>query len=480
MIDLIYLDPPFNSNRTYEAPIGSEAAGAAFKDAWTLSDVDNAWHGEIGEVEPALYSAISAAGETHGKSMKAYLIMMSVRMLELHRVLKSTGSIYLHCDPTASHYLKTMMDSIFGQQNFRAEIIWKRHNAHNDKLYGTIHETIFYYSYGDRNIPDDVRIPLSADRLKAYTDSDKHGKFEKADLTASGRSGGESGKTWHNISPGNRHWSPPLRGKYAEYIEKNFIPNYRSIKGVHDRLDALNDVGLIHWSGKGKPRLKRYFIDVGQPPQSIWVDIQPPSGEEYLDYPTQKPLALIQRIIKGSSKRGDIVLDPFCGCATTCIAAESLQRQWIGIDISPKAIELLKLRLERELNITEDTGILGNITHATTPPQRTDVIEPRQMHFEGLFGVKDASLLSILSPQALRRFKTHKHVLFGMQEGKCAGCQVSFHFRNMTIDHIKPRSQDGSDHITNLQLLCGACNSTKGDRTQSYLVGRLREDGILR
>ena len=175
-----------------------------------------------------------------------------------------------------------------------------------------------------------------------------------------------------------------------------------------------------------------------------------------------------------------MVLDPFCGCATTCVAAEILQRQWVGIDISPKAIELLKLRLERELHLTENKGIIGEVIHRTNAPKRTDPIEPHQIHIEGLFGKKDASMLETLTPRELRRFKTHKHVLFGMQEGKCAGCQVSFHFRNMTIDHIKPRSQDGTDHITNLQLLCGACNSTKGNRTQSYLIEKLREDGILR
>ena len=151
-IDLIYLDPPFNSNRTYEAPIGSEAAGAAFKDAWTLSDLDNAWHGEIAEVEPVLYSAISAAGVTYGKSMKAYLIMMSVRMLELDRILKPTGSIYLHCDPTASHYLKTMMDSIFGQRNFRNEIVWHRirgagkRTQHEPISYGRSTDHILFYA----------------------------------------------------------------------------------------------------------------------------------------------------------------------------------------------------------------------------------------------------------------------------------------------------------------------------------------------
>ena len=159
-IDLIYLDPPFNSNRTYEAPIGSEAAGAAFKDAWTLSDLDNAWHGELAEHEPALYSAISAAEFSHSKGMKAYLIMMGIRMLEIKRVLKSTGSIYLHCDPTASHYLKTMMDAVFGVGNFRNEIAWCYRGAgYPKKDFGKRHDSIFRYSKGSEytfNL-DDVR-----------------------------------------------------------------------------------------------------------------------------------------------------------------------------------------------------------------------------------------------------------------------------------------------------------------------------------
>lgn len=309
--------------------------------------------------------------------------------------------------------------------------------------------------------------------------------YEKGDLKGSGRSKGESGRPWRGIDPGNRHWAPPKigsRGEYANYIREHFIPNYGGIKGVHARLDALDNAGLILWpeKKKGVPRLKRYLTDIGQPPQSIIDHIPPVEGDEDLGFKTQKPIALYELFIQASSNRGDVVLDPFCGCATTCIAAEKHQRQWIGIDISHKAIELVKFRLEQEFDLTEHPNLLGKVTHQKSPPQRTDSIEPRQMHFEGLFGVKDASMLGTLSQQELRQFKTHKHVLFGMQEGKCAGCQAPLYFRNMTIDHIKPRSQDGSDHITNLQLLCGACNSTKGDRTQSYLVGRLKEKGILR
>ena len=478
-IDLIYLDPPFNSNRTYEAPIGSEAAGAAFKDSWTLSDLDNAWHGQLAEREPALYSAISAAEFSHSLGMKAYLIMMGIRMLEMRRILKRTGSIYLHCDLTASHYLKTMMDAVFGKDNFRAEIVWKRHNAHNDKLYGTIHEMIFYYSYGEKTIPDAVRIPLSDERVKSYSDSDKRGKYERADLTAKGGSGGESGQPWRGISPGNRHWAPPLTGKYAEYIEDNFIPSYRDIKSVHERLDILDKADLIHWSGRGKPRLKRYLMpDAGQPPQSIWDDILPVRGDEDLEYPTQKPLALLERIIKASSMTDDIVLDPFCGCATTCIAAERLQRQWIGIDLSPKAVELVKMRLEREVCLDERNGILGQVIHRTDIPTRAVEEEPYQIHIETLFGVQDRASL-VLSQVELLQYRSYKHTLYGLQEGKCNGCEVLFPFRNLTIDHIVPRSKGGTNDPDNLQLLCGACNSTKGNRTQAELIEALKANGVL-
>ena len=247
------------------------------------------------------------------------------------------------------------MDGVFNEKNYRSEIIWKRHNAHNDKLYGTIHDTIFYYSDGEKNIPDDVLIPLSDKRKKDYNKSDEHGRFEKADLTASGKSGGESGEQWRGVSPGNRHWSPPLTGKYAEYIEKHFIPNYRSIKGVHDRLDVLDEAGLIHWSKK--PRLKRYLIPgAGMPPQSIWDDILAVSGDEDEGYPTQKPIDLLKRIIRASSKEGDIVFDPFCGCGTTLEAAHWLKREWIGVDIAIHAIKRVSAqRLKEHCHLMEGT-----------------------------------------------------------------------------------------------------------------------------
>ena len=381
-IDLIYLDPPFNSNRNYAAPIGSDAAGAAFKDTWTLSDVDNAWHGEIADREPALYQAIHAAELTHGKGMKSYLIMMAVRLLEMKRVLKKTGSIYLHCDPTASHYLKMLMDTVFGRKNFRNEIAWAYSNSGRPKrFFAKKHDVILLYTKTDKAYWGNYKMPISEEYLASH---------------------------------------------------------YRQVDDQGKRCRIRVDAG----------KKRYYYPEDGMTPNDWWKDI--PSlnsvAKERLGYPTQKPVALLERIIKASSNKEDIVLDPFCGCATTCVAAERLQRHWIGIDISPKAVDLVRVRLENEV------GMFGDVIHRTDIPKRSE---------------------------RLPNYRTHKHTLFGKQEGLCNGCRTQFPFRNMTVDHIVPQSQGGTDHEDNLQLLCGACNSTKGSGTQAQLIARLKEQGVL-
>jgi len=197
--------------------------------------------------------------------------------------------------------------------------------------------------------------------------------------------------------------------------------------------------------------LKRYLDEQkGQPIDDVWNDIPPLNSQakERTGYPTQKPLALLDRIILASSNPGDMVLDPFCGCATACVAAEKLGRQWIGIDLSPVAASLVKTRIENEM------GLFFALNHREDIPRRTDLGK-------------------------LPSYKTHKHQLFGKQEGLCAGCRVAFPFRNMTIDHIVPQSKGGTDHIDNLQLLCGACNSLKGNRDQAWFLADLKKRGIL-
>ena len=488
-INLIYLDPPFNTNKQYKAPIGSKAEGAEFKDIWTDEDVRFEWHGEIAEQHQELYQVIQASETLYDKSMKIYLTAMTVRLFEMKRILKPNGSIYLHCDPTASHYLKLAMDSLFGKKNFRAEIVWQRHNAHNDKLYGAIHDTIFYYSYGEKEIPSEVLIPLSDERIEDFDGCDEHGKYEKGDLKGPRTSEGESGKPWRGIDPAetaDRCWSVPRTGRYAKYIEEHFIPNYRSIEGIHARLDALDKADLIVWSSRGNPRLKRYLTsDAGMPPQSMWYDIPPVARDEDTGYPTQKPLALLERIIRASSNEGDIVLDPFCGCATACVAAEQLGRHWIGVDISPDAEDITKIRLQDEVDDARlEPGHpnwfnpLTDVTVLTKPPTLTKPVETSsQILIEGLFRLPSRDYTDI----ELQEFRSKKHLLYGNQEGKCNGCLYPLPFRNITIDHIIPRVETGGipdDRTENLQLLCAVCNSTKGAGSQQKLITKLREDGI--
>ena len=370
-VDLIYLDPPFNSNRDRAAPIGSEAAGAAFRDTWTPSDVDEAWRGEIADRDPTLYAVIDAAGRSHGKAMKSYLIMMAVRLMEMRRLLKETGSIYLHCDPTASHYLKMLMDAVFGRRNFLNEIVWLyRTGGVGKRWFGRKHDTILFYA----KTPD-YRF---------------HPQKEKSRLS-------------HGYGFSNVEIHRDERGPYT-------------LVGMRD-----------HWD---VPALR------GNQPEAV-------------GYPTQKPLALLDRIVKASSSEGDVVLDPFAGCATACVAAELLGREWVGIDVSPLAAKLVKSRLRKAV------GPSCDVRHRKDVPRRADLGE-------------------------LPDYRTRKHVLYGVQEGLCAGCRVLFPFRDMTVDHVVPRSGGGNDRRENLQLLCAACISMKGARPQEECAARPKKKGPRR
>ena len=429
-VDLIYLDPPFNSNRNYAAPVGSAAAGAAFKDTWTLSDLDVAWMGLIADEQPAMYKVLEAAGLTHGKGMQSYLCMMAVRLLEMRRVLKDTGSIYLHCDPTASHYLKLLMDSIYANDNFRSEITWRRANAKGlaFKGYPNNADILLYYSLSDEfawNRPFLPHDPEYVEKFYRHVDPDSGRRYRLGDLTNPNRDRPNLTYEWNGHT---RVW-----------------------RWTRERMQEADEKGLIHYSSTGLANQKRYLDEMsGVPVDTIWDDIPQVLGNERVGYPTQKPLALLDRIIKASSNKDDVVLDPFCGCATACVAAENLERRWIGIDISPKAVELVNVRLQQSMGTLFHDGF---VTARTDVPRRTDLAAPIP-------------------------YRQNKHVLFGQQEGRCNGCRSAFEFRHFEVDHVIPRDSGGQDHIENLQLLCGHCNRVKGNRTQEYLMARLAEMGI--
>jgi len=395
-VDLIYLDPPFNSKRTHAAPIGSKAAGAEFKDTWTLADTDDAWWGELAEEHPALYKVIDAAGAAGGKSDKAYCIYMAIRLLEMRRILKPGGSMYLHCDPAMSHSLKLMLDAVFGATGFRNEIVWSynRFSRHGKNAFPSMHDHLLFYANSGKQV-----------FTALHTEPRDSARYEKG---------------WHTVVD---------QGKRKLLV-------YDSEKARKSKLDFKKYDKIVYTKARA-PKLG-----------DIWnIPIINPRSKERIGYPTQKPLALLRRVIQASSSPGGMVLDPFCGCATACVAAQDEGRKWIGIDISQRAYELVQQRFRDELGIF-NPGII----HRTDIPQRA----------------------------GLRRSKNIKHILFGQQQGQCNGCGYEFHFRHFHRDHIIPLSAGGPDSDENLQLLCGSCNTIKGGRTMDYLRARPREMSVIK
>ena len=391
-IDLIYLDPPFNKNKKFTAPIGSSAEGASFKDIFREDDLKEEWLWTIREDQPELYHYLDGINGVGKPYNFAYLAYMAIRLLEMNRILKSTGSIYLHCDPTMSHYLKVLMDCIFGEDNFRNEVIWRRSNAHNKtaKQFGPIHDILLFFSKSKKFTFHPGRRPYTKRYVDdRFTKKDERGQHQLNYLTGPGQRRGESGKEWRGFDPTKvgRHWAIPRS-------LRKYLPTEGEGMTSHDQLESLYKQGLIVFPKKpgGQPMYRQY-VGGGVPYQDIWA-YQPNTkdilfqSDEHIDqdvkwledeeertgYPTQKPVGLGHRIIESSSNVGDMVLDPFCGCATTCIAAEKLERKWIGIDISVKAYELVQERLKKEVDKPQMDLLKGDtpLNMRTDPPVRTD------------------------------------------------------------------------------------------------------------
>ncbi len=403
-VHLIATDPPFNKNRDFHATPDSLAAGARFRDRWRWEeDVHEEWTDGIIDDWPAVWEVITAARASYGDDMGAFLCWLGVRLMEMHRVLRADGSLYLHCDPTASHYLKAMLDAIFGWKNFRNEIVWRIGwvSGFKTQKRGWIrnHDIILYY-------------------VKS--------------------------------------------GKALKHFNKEYLP----YPPGYVRRDGKKP------TGKGIPIEDTWNCSRGDILDSIMIKS---FSTEKTGYPTQKPLALYRRIIEASSNEGDIVLDPFCGCATTPVAAEQLKRKWVGMDIWDGAKDIVLSRLAEEGMLTEDKQPLQFWTKRvhveTTPPERSDDNEVAAPSFR----------LPVQRPHEPWQRISHRqmtHALSAAQasgEGViCAGCGRLLEREFMQLDHIQPKAEGGANHILNRILLCGPCNRRK--RNYLTLAGLLREN----
>ncbi len=454
-IDLIATDPPFNKG--VPAFEGTTKAGknVEFKDVWNWDDdVHTEWTKAILEKHPSLYAVIASAQAAGGDGMGAFLCWMAVRVLEMHRVLKDTGSIYLHCDPTASHYMKAMMDAIFGRRNFRNEIVWKRQTSNNSvtKKFGAIVDYILFYVKSDKEATwNQVYHKRSKAEMRHYR-HDADGRLYKTEnLTAPGQTPSRMFE-WRGTTPTTRGWAHS-----------------------YEKLEELWAAGRIKTDEQGRPLLRGHiqYLDEkapGQKAQSIWTDIRRVgnTAKERTGYPTQKPLALYKRIIEASSNPGDIVLDPFAGCATTCVAAEQLGRQWIGIDIREEAEEVIFERLQNEVSASMAWNDIVRVL--TDAPERTDDGEPVAPELVVTSQKKNAPKIPV--SEARRQLVVRD----GM---RCQGCGwVPPYADHLQVDHKRPKSRGGKDEMPNFTLLCGPCNGKKSNKlTLAELrVARVEEE----
>ncbi len=420
-VDLIATDPPFNKSRDFHATPDSLASGARFSDRWKWDrDVHPDWIEQISDDWPAVHAIVGASKTVYGEDMAAFLCWLGVRLVEMQRVLKPTGSIYLHIDHTAHAYVKALMDAVFGRRNFRNEIVWAYTGPSNTKRwFPRKHDTILYYAKSDRTPfnRDAVRIPYK--------------QLNVQHAEAGGGGGGIGGDL-----------TPDTVGAYRT---KGKIPEDYWLEGR----DSMTPVGR--------------------------------SANERTGFPTQKPLALYERIIKASSNPGDVVLDPFAGCATTPVAAERLGRQWVGIDIWDGAFGIVQKRMEDNRQLLGDE--IPTIHYATTAPERTDEGEAAapvlrlklQRPVEPWQRLKHAQIVShLLDAQKVPGTSTEANDVV------CAGCGRVLEREFMELDHILPRADGGANDISNRILLCRPCNGYKSSRlTLSGLVGDNRKRGWM-
>ena len=411
-VDLIATDPPFNKGKDFHATPDSLAAGAKFQDRWSWDDdVEQEWVDQIADDWPNVWYVIESARESWGDDMGAYLCFMGVRLIAMRRLLKPTGSIYLHCDPTASHYLKMLMDAVFDRRNFKNEIVWCYTGPSNTKRW----------------------FPRKHDIILAYT----------------------KGQDW--------------------------VFNWEDVRVPYVKLDTGKTSGIF--------KQQALLDEEGKVPEDWWTQFTPVGRikQERYGYPTQKPLALYERIIKASSNRGDLILDPFCGCATTCVAAEKLERQWVGIDIWEASRDAIVERME-------STGLKAPKHTKRNRKSRDQFLFAVDFHFKSKLpkrtdgGDVDVPYLKAkdkIKPQEVSDGLSNaerKEKLIDAKGIVCQGCGRKFDDpRYLELDHNMPRSDGGPNNLSNRILLCSPCNRLKSHTfTLSGLIKQNKQLGYMK
>ena len=459
-VDLIATDPPFNKDKDFHATPESLAKEAKFQDRWSWDDdIHQEWVDQIADDWPRVRAAIDAALMTHSDGMGAFLCYMGVRLIEMHRVLKPTGSLYLHCDATASHYLKQLLDAVFGIANFRNEITWKRTTTHSmaKRRFPNLTDSILFHSKGEDYSFNPQYLPLGDVETKGYRHQDTDGNAYTLD----------------NLT---------VRLPGAEDRRYEFLGVTRKWAYSRERMGELHREGRIIQTKPGAvPRFKRYLKDaLGAVVGNVWTDIKVlgAHAKERVGYPTQKPLALYERIIRASSNEGDVVLDPFCGCATTLIAAERLSRQWAGVDIWDGAKEIVLDRLQQEgvarKGECTDRLFSEELTYTEGVPQRNDDWRESVPFLP--------SKLKQAEPPGPRMSRAEMLQILVERDGiRCQGCFRKFdHPSYLELDHIRPRAEGESNAIDNRTLLCGPCNRTKSNElTLSGLRKKNKQTGFM-
>ena len=468
-VHLIATDPPFKKGKDFHATPDSLARGASFKDRWRWDkDVHEEWTDSIIDDWPDVWEVITAARAAYGDDMGAFLCWLGVRVMEMHRVLRRDGSFYLHMDQTAHAWVKCMLDAVFGSKMFRGAITWERNDGrgkgsqHSPKTWGTQTDILLYYTK-----TDDYRlfpyIPLTAVEEKdEFPLVDRNGRRYKTGI--------------------------PIFRAPSMGARPNLCFEWRGFRNPHssgwrlsrERLEEEYQLGNIVIRSDGKLERRKYTDDyVGRPVGDLWKGIHPAKGSERTGYPTQKPLALYRRIIEASSDKGDFVLDPFCGCATTPVAAEQLKRQWVGMDIWDGARDEVLRRLQDDWLFTQEGAASADVQpmfphtvhYETTTPERSDeneVAAPTlklriQRPVEPWQKISHSSMMNVLAAAQ----GSGGDVI-------CAGCGRVLEREFMQLDHITPKADRGTNDILNRILLCGPCNRRKRDTLT--LRGLLQEN----